>query len=56
MALASIDVFLMANGYELTADEADAVLTVRAIAEGSMSEKELSAWIETYSARLSDKE
>lgn len=46
VALVAIDVFLMVNGYELTADEADAVVTIRALAAGQMSEAELSEWIE----------
>ena len=46
IALVSIDVFLMVNGYELVAAEADAVVTIRMLAAGEMSEAELSAWIE----------
>lgn len=46
IALVAIDVFLLVNGHELAADEADAVVTIRMLAAGEMSEEELSAWIE----------
>ena len=47
IALVAMDVFLMVNGHELMADEADAVVTIRMLAAGEMSEGELSVWIET---------
>lgn len=46
IALVAIDVFLMVNGYELAAEEADAAVTIRMLAAGKMTEAELSAWIE----------
>jgi len=46
IALVTIDVFLIVNGYELTADEAETAVTIRALAAGQRSEAELSAWIE----------
>lgn len=52
VALESIDVFLMANGHELIADEMEAVITMNAVAEGQMSENELSAWIESNATVL----
>lgn len=45
LALAIMDVFLQLNGHELTATEADAVLTVRALAAGEIDEEALAAWI-----------
>jgi len=46
VALVCIDVFLLANGYELEAEEAEAISVVRSVAAGKMSEDELSAWVE----------
>ena len=48
IALVAMDVFLMVNGYELTAEEADAVVTIRALAAGEISEADLSAWIHAH--------
>lgn len=47
VALISVYVFLAVNGIELTADEVDAVLAMRAISDGSMTEEEFADWIET---------
>ena len=52
IALAAIDVFLSVNGYELTADEADAVVTIRQLAAGEMTESELSNWIRTNTTKM----
>jgi death-on-curing protein len=49
IALVAMDVFLMVNRQELTADEADAVVTIRQLAAGKMSEAELAAWIHANS-------
>ncbi|PCI72755.1 MAG: type II toxin-antitoxin system death-on-curing family toxin [Gammaproteobacteria bacterium] len=39
------DLFLMLNGYELTSTPVQNVLTIVAVADGSMSEENLSHWI-----------
>ncbi len=52
LSLAVIDVLLQLNGRELTAGEADAVVTIRAVAAGEMSEDELAAWINAHSGPL----
>lgn len=44
-ALVTADLFLMLNGYELTSSPAENVLTILGIAEGSISEDDLAAWI-----------
>jgi len=49
IALISIDVFLQVNGFELTAEEADAVAVINELASGKMPEAELSTWIENHS-------
>lgn len=46
IALASIDVFLQLNGYELKASEVDAVDMIMRLAAGKVEEPELSHWIE----------
>lgn len=40
--------FLLDNGYELTAADEELVITMLALAEGTLSETELSAWLRTY--------
>lgn len=52
VALISIAVFLLSNGYELIASEVDAVVTIRSVASGDMDEQELSAWIENNSVKV----
>lgn len=54
LSLAVMDVFLQLNGRELTASEADAVVTIRALAAGEVSEDELAAWIAANSGPLAD--
>ena len=44
-ALVTADLFLMLNGYELDASPADNVLTILALAEGSLTEDELTDWV-----------
>jgi death-on-curing protein len=44
-ALVIADLFLMLNGHELTSTPAENVLTILGIAEGSLSEEDLAAWI-----------
>jgi death-on-curing protein len=52
IALASIDVFLIRNGLELVADEADAANIIEELAAGEISESELSKWIEANTQEL----
>jgi len=49
ISLASMDVFLQLNGYELTASEVEAVDTIQRLAASEMSEDVLSSWIEKNS-------
>ena len=44
-ALVTADLFLMLNGYELVSSPADNVLTILGVADGTVSEKELTSWI-----------
>ena len=48
-ALVIADLFLMLNGYELTSLPAENVLTILAVADGSMPEEELVAWVRSNS-------
>jgi len=52
VALAIIDVFLRLNGFELAADELDAVDTIHSLAAGELTEDELADWIAAHSASL----
>ncbi len=47
VALMAIYVFLDLNNYSLVADQADAVYTIEGLAASSISEDDLSAWIES---------
>jgi death-on-curing protein len=44
-ALVACRTFLMLNGYQLNATPAEKYLTFLSLAEGSLSEEELSAWL-----------
>ena len=44
-ALVTADLFLMLNGYELVSSPVENVLTILSLAEGSLSEEELTSWI-----------
>ncbi len=44
-ALVTADLFLMLNGYELKSSPAENVMAILAVAEGAMSEDELTIWI-----------
>lgn len=49
-AFLSIGLFLAINGYRLTADPADAITTMLALASGGLGERELAQWISTNMA------
>lgn len=42
------ETFLLKNGYELIASDRDGVMTMLAVADGTMSEPELAIWVRTY--------
>jgi len=44
-AFVATELFLALNGHELVADDADCVLTMLAVAEGSLDEAGFAAWI-----------
>ena len=48
VALAPMDVFLQLNGYELTASEPEAVVTIQALAAGELNEAQLAEWIDHH--------
>jgi death-on-curing protein len=50
ISLTSIDVFLQLNGFQLEAEEADAVLTIRDVATSVLGESELAVWIKENSS------
>lgn len=53
VALATIDVFLQVNGFELEVAEPEAVLIIQDLAAGRLSEAELAAWVKLRSVKLS---
>lgn len=50
ISLVSIDVFLQINGFQLVAEEIDAVCTIRDVATGALNESQLTSWIEAHSS------
>jgi len=52
VSLASIDIFLQINGYQLVAEEVDAVVTIRDVATGVLKESGLAWWIKESSSRF----
>lgn len=44
-AFVALEMFLILNGYELLADDADCVLTMLAVAAGDISEADLTEWV-----------
>ena len=51
-AFIATELFLVLNGFELTADDAACVLTMLAVASGEMTEDDFAAWIRTHLAPL----
>ena len=45
-ALVTTDLFLMLNGFELVSSPAENVLTILALADGTLSEEGLAGWIQ----------
>jgi death-on-curing protein len=52
VALVVMVAFLERNGLELTAPNAEALSTIRALATGELAEDELTLWIEAHSRAL----
>jgi death-on-curing protein len=46
-AFVTVEAFLMLNGVALTASDADCVLTIERLAEGSLDEADFAVWIRT---------
>ncbi len=44
-ALVTADLFLMLNGYQLVSSPAENVMTILALADGSLTEDELTTWV-----------
>lgn len=49
-AFVAVELFLMLNGWELTASDADCVLTMLSVAGGDISEPACATWIRTHLA------
>lgn len=50
-ALVAAELFLVLNGYELQADDADCVVTMLQVAAGEMAEDDFAAWIRGHIQR-----
>ncbi len=50
-AFLSTGLFLYLNGYRLKADQAEATVTMLAVASGDMLEAELAAWIRSHAVK-----
>jgi death on curing protein len=44
-AFVALEMFLVLNGHELVADDADCVLTILAVAAGDIAESDLADWV-----------
>lgn len=54
IAFAAMGVFLMTNGIEITASEVDAVVTMLGVADGSIGEAQLAAWLKANHEKTTD--
>lgn len=50
-AFLAVGLFLYLNGYRLTASQADATLTMLAVAAGQMDEAALAQWLRSHAAK-----
>jgi len=50
-AFVAVELFLELNGFELTATDADAVMTMLALAAGELGEQEFAAWVSANAVR-----
>jgi death on curing protein len=48
-AFVAVELFLECNGFELVADDADCVLTMLSVADGSLPESEFAVWLRARS-------
>jgi death-on-curing protein len=49
-AFLAVGLFLYFNGYKLTATQADATLTMLGVADGTVDEAKLAAWLRTHTS------
>jgi death-on-curing protein len=47
-AFVAVELFLLLNGHELVANDADCVMTMLSVASGDLSEAEFAAWIRLH--------
>lgn len=53
-AFVAIELFLHLNGYELNADDLSCFETIMSLADGTLSEEELTAWVRANMAAMDD--
>jgi death-on-curing protein len=51
ISLVALESFLVLNGYELNADDAQCVLVILSVASGAMDEHQVAEWIRKHSVR-----
>lgn len=56
LALAAMDAFLMLNGQDLVADEAEVVVIINEVAADEFSQEDLAGWLEQNSTPLAEGE
>ncbi|MDX1914250.1 MAG: type II toxin-antitoxin system death-on-curing family toxin [Methylophilus sp.] len=54
-AFVAVELFLVLNGYQLTATDADCVLTMLAVASGDLDEAAFATWIRAHSEKITAK-
>jgi len=52
-AFVAVELFLALNGWSLTADDANCVLTMLALAAGELSETGFATWVRRHSVEIS---
>lgn len=50
-AFVAVELFLLLNGWRLTADDADCVMTVLSLAAGTLEEADFAQWLREHSVR-----
>jgi len=53
-AFVAVELFLLLNGWELVADDADCVLTMLKVSAGEIDEAQFADWIERHSRMLGE--
>jgi death-on-curing protein len=55
VAFVLMDMFLLNNGWEITAGEEEAFLTMMALASGQLTKAQLAAWLKEHSSKIRER-